>query len=217
MRDVPSSPIVFYDRGGDCPGDDDSSTTTTSSSSSSSSTQATTTSSSSSSSSTSAAPTVGPQSVNLVTNGDFETGNYVPWYIISQTGAINPSVVRSDSTPGFPASHPTGGNYALKFDILPTGGFKAISFGNTLTTTTGQNYRVSFEVSGCGGANDQVNVVIAGKTINSFVLQGDCATWTPVSGTFTGTGSDVIDIQIFSVSFLTSSQWYFDNFVVAQV
>lgn len=105
----------------------------------------------------------------------------------------------------------------LKFDLLPTGGFKAIDFGNQLNTIANHNYRISFEVAGCGGANDQVNVVVNGVAINSFVIQGDCNTWTPFSGTFVGTGNDVVHIQIFSVVFLASSQWYFDNFVVEEV
>lgn len=90
--------------------------------------------------------------------------------------------------------------------------------GNQLTNTVaGTTYSISFEVAGCGGTNDVRQVDVNGVVISSFVAQGDCNTWTTASGTFVGSGDDLIRIFVGSTSSLASSQWYFDNFVVEAV
>lgn len=81
VRDLPQSPIVFYNRGGTCPENSSG------------------------------------LRDNLVENGDFETGDPDPWFTNFKTPEVYVSVVRSDSAPG-EESHPTGLQYALKFDIV---------------------------------------------------------------------------------------------------
>lgn len=152
-------------------------------------------------------------------NGDFETGNSIPWFVIDQTADVSLiSVVRSDSAPNLP-SHPSGGQYALKLEFLSSyTNPKAIDFGYTLTNTVaGRNYDISFDIAGCGDANGLWNVLVGTKTINSVVVQGDCNTWTTISNTFTAVGNDEIKIFVTSTQVLVTDQWYFDNFVVEEI
>lgn len=106
----------------------------------------------------------------------------------------------------------------LKFDHVSNLPFAAADVGYLLTNTVaGTTYRISFEVSGCGGTNDLWYVLVNNVIINSIVAQGDCNTWAPFSGTFIGTGNDLIDVRVNSPFLGTPSQWYFDNFVVVEV
>lgn len=159
--------------------------------------------------------------VNLVQNGDFETGNYNPWFIVSQTTGVAVSVVRSDSASTNPELHPTGLQYALKIEVLgnANAGPKTITFANQLTTTiAGHNYAISFDVTGCGSTSDLLTVLVGSKTIVSTVIQGDCKTWGTYSGTFTAVGGDEIQIvPSFSSSSSVFNQWYFDNFFVQEI
>ena len=146
-------------------------------------------------------------------NGDFETGGYLPWFVIDQTADVSLiSVPGSDSAPN-PQSHPTGGQYALKLEFLSSYVVpKSIDFGYRLANTViGRDYSISFDIASCSNSNDIWNVYINDETVNSFVIQGDCATWTT---TFTAVGNDLIRISVTSNVALITSQWYFDNFVV---
>lgn len=159
-----------------------------------------------------------PSGDNLIVNGDFETGDYVPWFITLPSNNGGPSVVDSDSTPGF-ASHPTGGDYALKLDLDTfTSTFAEVDFGYRLTNTiAGRNYAISFDMVGCGLSADGWAVLVGSKTIYSAVSQGDCTgTWTKYTGTFVGTGNDLIKISVVTSTAFGFSQWYFDNFVVVE-
>lgn len=183
MRNVPSSQILFFDRGGVCPQN---------------------------------------LQVNLVDNGDFETGNYSPWVIVSQTTGVAVSVVRSDSASTNPELHPTGLQYALKIEVLGNANAdpKTITFANLLTKTiVGHNYAISFDVTGCGSTSDQFAVLVGSKTIVSTVIQGDCKTWSTYSGTFTAAvgGDEIQIVPSFSSSSSVFNQWYFDNFFVQDV
>lgn len=106
----------------------------------------------------------------------------------------------------------------LKFDHLPGNPIADADVGYGLTNTVaGTTYRISFEVSGCGGTNDLWYVLVNNVIINSIVAQGDCNTWAPFSGTFIGTGNDLIEVRVDSPLNIAASQWYFDNFVVVEV
>ena len=137
-------------------------------------------------------------STNLVVNGGFENtgfGGTTGYYNVGPAGADNvvPSdfgwtvsngnvdIVANNGTYG--TVNADGGAYVL--DLVGYGSTGEIS--QTLTTTPGAEYKVTFEYSRNGGVNNPTAaVLVGGSTVGSVT---GTSSWTTFSDTFKATGA----------------------------
>ena len=116
------------------------------------------------------------QAVNLITNGDFETGNFTGWINDGNqsVGTNNPA----------PSNNGTNVAYFGKVGSL---GF----ISQTVSTSLGQNYTLSYDFFSDGSTPNQFQVQVNGTTLFDQ-LNMPAAPFTNYSFNFTGTGSDKI-------------------------
>ncbi|KAH8895796.1 hypothetical protein GQ53DRAFT_804000 [Thozetella sp. PMI_491] len=102
--------------------------------------------------------------------------------------------------------------YALAISTKWTGSTGGVVYGQTLSTTKGVTYRLSFDLMiGAFGINTwQVAVGNSVLSTGTSVLGNGWATY---SGTFTAAGSDVLNLNCRSTFLFSSATYYFDNFV----
>ena len=106
---------------------------------------------------------------NLVTNGDFGTGDFTGWTQFGNTGFTS-------VTAGVASFGPVGS----------TGGISQV-----LATAAAQTYHVSFDLSAGGGATNSASVDFGGNNLLSISNTGGFGT-THYAYTVTGTGSDTL-------------------------
>jgi hypothetical protein len=94
---------------------------------------------------------------NLVTNGGFEDGA-TGWTITMGIGAYGPGLVHSGQS--------AAGTGCVGDRCVATAGSGAY-FGQTLATTAGSEYEMSFWIAETGGANSQVSVFWNGQMVAS--------------------------------------------------
>lgn len=82
-------------------------------------------------------------SVNLVTNGSFETGSFSDWTQFGNTGS---TFVLSDGS--------SNGNYSASFGAVGSLGGISQSFA----TVAGKGYEIAFDLSNLGGSPNEYNV-----------------------------------------------------------
>jgi hypothetical protein len=123
---------------------------------------------------------------NLVTNGGFEDGG-AGWVITMGTGQYGPGLVHSGQF--------SAGTGCVGDRCVSTAGSGAY-FGQTLATTAGSEYEMSFWIAETGGANSQVSVFWNGQEVanalnpNNYSYQnGTGFVQFSVTGLF-ATGSD---------------------------
>lgn len=116
------------------------------------------------------------QAVNLVTNGDYETGDLTGW--------TNTSGVQ------FVATNNVGGNNT---NIAFFGSVGSLDFiSQTVTTIAGQNYSLSYDFFSNGSTPNQFQVQVNGTTLFDQIDIPVQTAFTPYSFNFVGTGSDTI-------------------------
>lgn len=128
---------------------------------------------------------VGTASANLVANGGFETGDFTGWVLTN--GALDGYTVVVPNS-GNPSSPPNPGIYEA--ELSTNGSAGAIS--QTLTTTSGQAYTVSFWLA--SDSKDAGNVFQAlwngaAQNLNPVLNPNLASPYTQY--TFTATASDV--------------------------
>jgi hypothetical protein len=121
---------------------------------------------------------------NLLTNGDFETGDFTGWNV----AASYTDVVSSSSTLGGPQS----GNYFAALGTVGTLG----TVTQTLSTAAGQNYDLSYWFASDGYGPNYFDVLWNGAQIGASVEDNvGKFGWTPFSFTVVGTGMDTLTFQ----------------------
>lgn len=150
---------------------------------------------------------------NLVTNGDFETCELGLWHIITdvKVGGVTAGAV----TP--PSGDVDGGNCCLELAssyYSPSYyGDTDMTIGQALNTVAGVTYQVSWDMSGGGGGSNYWQVAVNNEAPFASGNSGGDGTWTTLTGTFVGTGSDTLIITAKSTTWGIGTWWY-DNFVV---
>jgi hypothetical protein len=115
------------------------------------------------------------QAANLVTNGDFETGDFTGWTVnASSTGVQN------------------GANSTYTAYLGTVGGLGTLS--QILTTVVGETYTLSYDFFSDGGIPNQFQVQVNG-TILFDQTNIPAQAFTPYSFNFVGTGSDTIQFN----------------------
>jgi hypothetical protein len=94
---------------------------------------------------------------NLVTNGGFEDG-YAGWVTTMSVGQFGDGLVHSGTY--------SAGTGCVGDRCVSTAGSGAF-FGQTLATTAGSEYEMSFWIAETGGANSQVSVFWNGQMVSS--------------------------------------------------
>ncbi len=135
------------------------------------------------------------QAANLITNGNFETGNFTGW---------------TNNIPGLEGvgTADVGGNTT---NIAYFAAFRQLgAISQTITTIAGQNYSLSYDFFSDGGTPNQFQVQVNGSTLFDRVNIPLSSAFTPYSFNFVGTGSDTI--QFAGLNY--PSAVYLDNVVV---
>lgn len=98
--------------------------------------------------------TGGADAANIVTNGDFETGTYADWVQGGDTRFMSITSTAADVH---------SGTYAAQFSGL---GDNAV-LSQTLTTSIGTEYQLTYWLKGDGGTPNDFSVNFAGQTLFS--------------------------------------------------
>jgi hypothetical protein len=128
---------------------------------------------------TSFAGTASAELVNLVTNGNFETGTSAGW---NKTGS--PYQWISSPYHGTAAQ----GNYAWQYDAYPN---QPAYISQTLATLTGVEYRLSYDTMVVGGPPNNFSISIGGQSLFNFVNSPDFA-WKTTTIDFTATSNNEV-------------------------
>lgn len=135
---------------------------------------------------------------NLLTNGDFETGNLTGW---SLTGV--------NCCTGITSS-PAEGNYAFRNGNVSS---TNATLSQAISDIAGQTYNLSFDLYANGYSNSLFSANVSGNDLFSMPNPDTGDTWTTFSASFAGTGNDTINM----VGFDNPSFWYLDNVSVNSV
>ena len=137
-----------------------------------------------------------PASANLVSNGDFETGNFSGWTVTPPTGDVL-VLTGSDYQPccGTTGTAAALSNHFASFgpgNIAITG----VTLGQTFSTVAGQTYQFSFDYGALGGGSEQLQFeIITGSSaqILTAIANDDLNhVFKTMTGTFTASGSTTI-------------------------
>lgn len=148
-----------------------------------------------------------PAPTDVISNGGFECDTLTPWTVYNQLGGDTEAVV----APG------DNSNYALKTEsnyyAQSNGGNAGATFGQTLNTTPGVTYQISFDLHIDGGGGNFWSVYINNE--NPIASgEGGFNGWNTYTGTFTATSSsDQLNVQFYSVTW-AYADYYWDNFVI---
>lgn len=134
----------------------------------------------------------GAQAAQLITNGDFETGDLSGWAITGMMGVgtaaiYNPCCGVSGGPPG---------NHFAAFGWGNETGVHSIS--QTLITQIGSLYSLTFD-AGALGSGSQLLVTTAGGVTNAYSLTANNnlnSTFTNYGFNFVGTGSDKVTFAV---------------------
>jgi hypothetical protein len=128
----------------------------------------------------------GKASADLVTNGSFTTGDFTGWTISGNTGGTSWYFVNND---GLSYTPPAPSAYYAQFGSSGSPTF----ISQTLTTTVGQAYTVSFYLSNdmpaSPGNNNEFQVLWNGALGTPHLVNTNAFTWTEYQFTATATGS----------------------------
>ncbi|MFN5857244.1 MAG: DUF642 domain-containing protein [Pseudanabaenaceae cyanobacterium] len=120
------------------------------------------------------------QASNLVTNGDFNTGNFSGW---TKSGNLSLLDVISNT------NNLPGGSYHARFGSTGSPGI----ISQTLNTIAGRSYTLSFFLRESGsGANRSSVVSVGGNTLFSFLPPANNVPWTSYSSNFTATSASTL-------------------------
>jgi hypothetical protein len=121
---------------------------------------------------------------NLLTNGDFETGDFTGWNV----AANYTDVVSTSSTLGGPQS----GNYFAALGSVGSLG----TVSQTVATSAGQNYDLSYWFASDGYGPNYFDVLWNGAQIGASAENNvGKFGWTPFNFTVVGTGTDTLTFQ----------------------
>jgi hypothetical protein len=114
---------------------------------------------------------------NLIANGGFETGDFTDWSLSGNTGFTGVSG-------NFEGINPYDGNYQGYFGAVGSLGF----LDQTIATTAGQTYTLSFWLANEGGTPSEWSVSAGGNTLADVPNPGGFG-YTEFFDSFTATGS----------------------------
>lgn len=135
---------------------------------------------------------------NLVTNGDFETGNTSGWALSGNTGFFS---VASGAG--------TGGSYGVSAGPIGSDGF----LSQTLSTIAGQSYTIEWDFASDGGTPNHFSVSFGGISLFDLI-NASSSSYTHYSFTATATGASTL----LQVAFRNDPAFQrFDNFAVNNV
>jgi len=131
----------------------------------------------------------GQAKADLIVNGGFETGDFTGW---TETG--NTTWVRVEPYAPYPSGvtptiDPHTGNYFATLSNYSYQGLGGIT--QTVTTTPGQTYLLSYWYDMNYPGNDEFKVTLDGTTLSDLVNIAP-QTWTNYTFVVTGTGSDTV-------------------------
>jgi hypothetical protein len=140
---------------------------------------------------------------NLLSNGNFATGDFTDWTLGGNTGYTGVTNSFDGVTGG-----PNGSTYFVYAGAIGSD----TDLSQTFSDVAGDTYTVSGWVYGFGGTPSDFGMQIDGNTevyVNPYPASG----WTEYSFTFTGTGSDTLNI----LNRNDPSYQLLDNFSVTSV
>jgi hypothetical protein len=137
-----------------------------------------------------------PASANLISNGDFETGNFSGWTVTPPDGNV---VVLSGSDYQ-PCCGTTGTGAELSNHFASFGpgniAITGVTIGQTFSTIAGQTYNFSFNYGALGGGSEQLQFEIitgASQQILTAVANDDLDhVFQSMTGTFIASSSTTI-------------------------
>ena len=150
----------------------------------------------------------GPSHASLITNGDFETGNYTGWTLTN--AEIYDGVCRTGSQMGAAICDVHGGLYAMSFGHAGA----VTSFTQTLATYAGQDYTLSFWLANDNAQDAPVTtfqVLWNGVSIYSLASPQPSFAYTQLTFAVKATGSSTV------LEFRAQqdpSQWFLDDVTV---
>src|SRR5689334_18970366 len=109
--------------------------------------------------------TSGAARADLVVNGGFETGDFTGWTLTGNSGFISIT------------NNAHSGSFAASFGAVGSPTF----LSQTLTTTSGTTYTISYWLTNLGGPTNEFNVEWNGATVS---LQTDLQSFPYTQGTF---------------------------------
>lgn len=142
---------------------------------------------------------------NLIVNGGFETGDFTGWTL---TGNQNASTRVSDNVYDPTYVHVHSGTYG----VVAGTNFPDAYLSQTLSTISGQAYRVDFWLASNGGPSNDFSVSWNG-TLLDHIVDSTVTPFAEFMFTVTGTGTDTLAFGFAH----PPAAWGFDDVSVAPI